>query len=237
MSKDFQPCRYAQVVSERITRASCKLCQHAQRDEFEQGLVDGVVVPKVLDRDMGWREGTTDRHFRNHMGEYHMGSNSDCMFCTHHLRAELEHAYFTGSMPTEEMAKELGCAESSVYHHLKHHLKPLVQKSAAPVIAIQVGKEMGALHSNMERLNGELNLMLDDADRNEPNYIRNLTMLHKEVRETLTTMMKLQDRAMGETEQNIQAETVNILKIELAKESPEIWARIRNKLMNEVEDV
>ena len=209
------------------------MCQHAQRDEFEQGLTDGVVIPKHLDKDMGWREGTTDRHFRNHMGDYHLESNSDCVFCTHHVRSELEHAYFTGSMPTEEITKEIGCAESSVYHHLKHHLKPLVQKSAAPLIMIEAGKEMGALRSNIERLNGELNLIMDDADRNEPNYVRNLTMLHREVRETLTMMMKLQDRSMGEVEQNIQAETVNILKIELAKESPEIWARIRNKLIQE----
>jgi hypothetical protein len=146
------------VVSGRITRSSCKLCNHADRDQLEQGLKD---------------------------------------------------------------------------HHLKHHLKPLVQKSAAPIIAIEAGKEIQTLRSNIERINGELNLILDDADRHDPQYVRNITTLHKEVRESLNLMMKIQDRSMGDTQQNIQADTVNILKVELAKESPEVWARIRSKLMEE----
>ena len=63
--------------------------------------------------------------------------------------------------------------------------------------------------------------------------MRNITTLHKEVRESLNLMMKIQERSMGDTQQNIQADTVNILKVELAKESPEVWARIRSKLMEE----
>jgi uncharacterized protein (DUF111 family) len=50
-------------------------------------------------------------------------------------------------------------------------------------------------------------------------------------------MMKLQERSVGEMQQNIQADTVNILKVELAKESPEVWKRIRNKLLQEEEVV
>lgn len=91
------------------------------------------------------------------------------------------------------------------------------------------------MRSNLERLNGELGLFLDDADRNDPAYVKNITTLHKEVRETLTTMVKLQDRAMGEVSQTIQADTVNILKVELAKESPEVWKRVRAKLLEEEE--
>ena len=221
------------VVSGRITRSSCKLCNHADRDQLEQGLKDGAIIPKQLDRDMEWREGTTDRHFRNHMGDFHMGSNSECVVCTHHLRSQFEEAYFNGGLTTEAIAEEIGCSETTVYHHLKHHLKPLVQKSAAPIIAIEAGKEMQTLRSNIERINGELNLILDDADRHDPQYVRNITTLHKEVRESLNLMMKIQDRSMGDTQQNIQADTVNILKVELAKESPEVWARIRSKLMEE----
>lgn len=200
---------------------------------LEKSLLEGSAIPKVMDKDMGWREGTSDRHFRNHMGDYHMGSNSECLFCTSPLRAELEQAYFVGGATSGAIAEELGCGETKVYHHIKFHLKPLVQKSAAPLIAIQAGKEMDTLRSNVERLNGELSIILDDADRNEPSYVKNITTLHKEVRETLKMMMKLQDRSMGEVSQNIQAETVNILKVELSKESPEVWARIRSKLMEQ----
>jgi len=202
---------------------------------MEEGLTSGAVIPKLLDKDMGWREGTADRHFRNHMGEFHMGSNSDCIVCTHPERAEVEQAYFTGGMNSEVIADIIGCSESTVYHHLKHHLKPLVQKSAAEIVSIATGKEMDMMRSNLERVNGELDLFLDDADRNDPAYIKNLVSLHKEVRDTLTTMVRFQEKAMGDTSQSIQADTVNILKLELSKESPEVWKRVRSKLLEEEE--
>ena len=200
---------------------------------MEEGLTSGAVIPKLLDKDMGWREGTADRHFRNHMGEFHMGSNSDCIVCTHPERAEVEQAYFTGGMNSEAIADIIGCSESTVYHHLKHHLKPLIQKSAAEIVSIATGKEMDMMRSNLERVNGELDLFLDDADRNDPAYIKNLVSLHKAVRDSLSTIVKFQERAMGESSQTIQADTVNIMKIELAKESPEVWKRIRDKLLEE----
>jgi len=202
---------------------------------LEEGLLSGSIIPRQLDKDLGWREGTTDRHFRNHMGEFHMGSNSDCVVCTHPERAEVEEAYFSGGMTSDTIADIIGCSETTVYHHLKSHLRPLVQKSAADIILISTGKEVDVMRSNLERLNGELGLFLDDADRNDPAYVKNITTLHKEVRETLTTMVKLQDRAMGEVSQTIQADTVNILKVELAKESPEVWKRVRAKLLEEEE--
>jgi len=202
---------------------------------LEEGLTSGAIIPKMLDKDMGWREGTADRHFRNHMGEYHMGSNSECVVCTHPERAEVEQAYFTGGMTTETIADIIGCSESTVYHHLKHHLKPLVQKSAADIISVAAGKEMDIMRSNLERINGELGLFLDEADRNDPAYVKNIIGLHKEVRETLSTMVRFQEKAMGDVSQNIQADTVNILKVELAKESPEVWKRVRSKLLEEEE--
>ena len=222
-------------MSGRVTRQSCAFCQHGDRDELEEGLLAGGVIPKQLDKDLGWREGTTDRHFRNHMGEFHMGSNSDCVVCTHPERAEVEEAYYTGGMNSETIAEIIGCSESTVYHHLKHHLKPLVQRSAVDIISISTGKEVDVMRGNLERLNGELGLFLDDADRNDPAYVKNIIGLHKEVRETLTTMVKFQEKAMGEIQHNIQADTVNILKVELAKESPEVWKRVRAKLLEEEE--
>ena len=223
-------------MSGRVTRQSCAFCQHGDRDDLEEGLLSGSIIPKQLDKDLGWREGTTDRHFRNHMGEFHMGSNSDCVVCTHPERAEVEQAYFSGGMTTDTIADIIQCSESTVYHHLKHHLKPLVQKSAANLISIQTGKELDVMRGNLERLNGELDLFLEDADRNDPAYVKNIVSLHKEVRDTLTTMVKFQQESVGDISQNIQADTVNILKVELAKESPEVWKRIRSKLLEEEEE-
>tara|TARA_R100001015_G_scaffold18796_1_gene12970 strand:- start:2527 stop:3198 length:672 start_codon:yes stop_codon:yes gene_type:complete len=220
-------------VGERVTRASCPFCQDEERDSLEQLMKDGFIDAKQLDKDKGWREGTADRHFRNHMGEYHMGSNSECKFCTSVKRESLEHAYYNGSMTTEEIAQDIGMPESSAYHHLKHHLKPIVQKGAADIIAIEAGDEMNSIRGNLARLNGELAHFLDDADRNDPQYVRNIVSLHKEVRDTVNMMIKIQDRAAGNVTENINAQTINILKVELAKESPEVWRKLRGKLMGE----
>ncbi len=183
---------------------------------------------------MGWREGTSDRHFRNHMGEYHMGSNSECVVCTSDERQELEFQYLQEGMPSADVAAHLECSESTVYHHMKHHLKPIVKASAAPIIALAAGEEIEQLRKNAERLNGELGLMLDDADRNDPQYVRNLTGLSKEVRETVKDIIKIQEHTgLSDAQTTMKADTINILKIELAKESPEVWRRVRQTLMTQ----
>ena len=120
-----------------------------------------------------------------------------------------------------------------MYHHLKHHLKPIVQKGAADIIAIQAGNEMQSIRGNLSRLNGELSHFLDDADRNDPLYVRNIVSLHKEVRDTVNMMMKIQDRAAGSASENINSQTINIIKVELAKESPDVWRKLRTKLIGE----
>ena len=48
-------------------------------------------------------------------------------------------------------------------------------------------------------------------------------------------MVRFQEKAMGDTSQSIQADTVNILKLELSKESPEVWKRGWSKLLEEEE--
>jgi len=220
-------------MAERITRASCKFCQDCERDGLEDLMNLGIATAKQLDKDKGWREGTADRHFRNHMGEYHMASNSECTFCTSPKRENLEAAYFNAGMTSAQIADDLQIPESTVYHHIKHHLKPIVQKGAADLIIVEAGQEMESLRTNLSRINGELGHFLDDADRNDPQYVRNIVSLHKEVRETVKDMLRVQERAAGNTNETMNAQTINILKVELAKESPEVWARLRGKLIGD----
>ena len=49
-------------------------------------------------------------------------------------------------------------------------------------------------------------------------------------------MVKIQDRAVGNTNETINAQTINILKVELAKESPEVWKKVRTKLLGEIDE-
>ena len=47
----------------------------------------------------------------------------------------------------------------------------------------------------------------------------------------LPPVPRVQERAAGNTNETMNAQTINILKVELAKESPEVWARLRGKLI------
>jgi len=171
------------------------------------------------------------------MGEFHLGSNSECTVCTHFNRFAIEEDFYNGDTTTEAIAEQCGVSETTVYHHFKHHLKPLVQASAAPIIAIKAGQEMETLRSNVEKLNGELAHLFENPDRNDPIFYSNLTRMHKETRETVKDILKIQERAMGgNVESTITANTVNLIKVELAKESPEVWRRIRSQLVGDDED-
>jgi len=48
-------------------------------------------------------------------------------------------------------------------------------------------------------------------------------------------LVKMQETWGATTENNEIHNTINILKVELGKESPETWARLREKLVNDME--
>ncbi len=216
--------------SERVTKRSCSFCQHEDRDKLEQDLLQGLITPKELDKKMGWRENTADRHYRNHMGEYHMGSNSSCAICTAPERAELEQAYFKGEITSEEIAKKLETSESTVFHHMKHHFQPLVQKTAALEVASLAGNEIVVLQSNVEKLNSKLSELLDEGSVYEDGFVRDAVTLHKEVRESIKDLMRFQEQWGPQSDGQQINQTINILSLELQNESPETWKRLKNKL-------
>ena len=55
-----------------VTRKRCTLCNHEQRDQFEEDLESMAISPDELDKRMEWASGTSARHQRNHMSGYHL---------------------------------------------------------------------------------------------------------------------------------------------------------------------
>tara|TARA_R100001509_G_C4883487_1_gene221058 strand:+ start:4225 stop:4944 length:720 start_codon:yes stop_codon:yes gene_type:complete len=228
---------YGTIVVERkpVVKRSCPFCTSEQRDELEESLKNGETTCMRVDKEMGWRANTADRHFRNHMGQYHMAANPSCVLCTHTNRASFEHRFFSNGAESELIAEELGIKEESVHHHMKFHFQPLVQKSAATEVAITVGQEANVMRSNLERLNSKFDELMSESSVHEEGFIRNAVSLHKEVRESLKDLVRLQT-TWGTTSEGAQVNnTINILKVELAKESPESWKRIKAQLQEQVE--
>jgi|TARA_R110002051_G_scaffold104342_1_gene176794 hypothetical protein len=227
--------RHTMGERERVSKRSCPLCQHPSRIELEEALLQGEISSKQMDKDMGWRLNTTDRHYRNHMGQFHMAANPQCKVCAHPNRAEFESRYFTDGSESESIAEELGIAETTVYHHMKHHFQPLVQRSAATEVVLVVGEEVDALRSNVEQLNCKLSELLNEGSIHEDGFVRDAVSLHKEVRESIKDLVKLKEEWSPTSENGQIHNTINILKVELGKESPESWARLRGKLIEHVD--
>lgn len=217
--------------AERVKKRSCQFCMSDDRDELETQLLNGHVLAKEIDKNMGWRANTADRHFRNHMGDYHMAANPSCPVCASPKRGDYEFEYFNNGSSTDAIAEELEIKESVVYNHMKHHFQPLVQKTAALEVALTAGKEIELLRSNAQKLNHKLSELLDEGTVHEDGFVRDAVILHKEVRETIKDLLRFEDQWGPQSDGTQINQTINVLQLELSKESPEVWMRVKNQLM------
>ena len=220
------------MAGERQTKRSCPFCQHEDRDELERQVIDGEISGRDIDKEFGWRANTTERHMKNHVGDYHADSNYSCVVCTDDNRSMFEVGYFEGELASEEIAKELGCSEQTVFRHMKHHFQPLVKKSATAIVSVKVGEEVDILRDNVQSLNHKMHQFMNETSIHDDGVISDMVKLHKEVRETLKDLTRYQEQ-WSQPDKRVAANTINVLKLELGKESPETWKRIKAKLMSQ----
>jgi predicted DNA-binding protein YlxM (UPF0122 family) len=221
---------------ERVMKRSCAFCQSEDRDALEDELQQGLISTKELDKKMEWRANTADRHFRNHMGDYVKAANPSCPICSHPNRADIERSYYEGSISSDEIANETNVPESTIYHHMKMHFQPLVQRSAALEVALQAGTEIQTLRQNVEGLNHKLQQLLGEGSVHEDGFVRDAVSLHKEVRESVKDLLKFEEK-WAEPEAQTVNQTINVLKVELAQESPEVWRRVKKRLLEQGDDI
>ena len=219
---------------ERTTKRSCPFCQNDERDEMEHQLTEGLLQRRDLDQRMGWRTNTAERHVKNHMGKYHEAANYACIVCTNDDRRAMEVAYFEGDMTTDEVAEVLECSEKVVFKHMEKHFQPLVKRSATAIVSVKVGAEVEILRNNVEGLNGKLAQFMDETSVHDDGVIADMVRLHKEVRETLKDLSQYQEK-WAEPTTNVAANTINVLKVELGKESPEVWKRVKHQLLSQAD--
>ena len=60
--------------------------------------------------------------------------------------------------------------------------------------------------------------------------MRDAVILHKEVLETVKDLRRFQDQWGAQSDVQQINQTINVLSIELSKESPETWTRIKKQL-------
>ena len=212
-----------------VTRRRCKLCMDDERDTLESQLETLEISPDMLDKQKGWSSGTTAKHLRNHMGDYYDSSNPQCKICTSEIRTMLEENLSTGKITPNAVSGMLECSESQVKRHMTKHLQPLVQKSAATLIAKKEIDEIETLSKNISRLEIKIDELFDQDEMN-PKYIDSLTKLAKEVRESLRYLMEFKGKLVHKRQDTIIVAQMQIVQEVLAQNHPEVWLDVRSKM-------
>jgi len=212
-----------------VKRKRCKLCNHDDRESLEEQLEIGVITPDELDKRMDWASGASSKHQRNHMGDYVDASNPRCKVCTHEIRAYLEEQLSEGNVTTNAVSEMLECSEEQVKRHMRKHLQPLVQKSAATLIAKHQIDEVETLSRNIIRLDKKIDILFDQEDMH-PKYIDNLTKLAKEIRESLRYLLEFRGKLIHKRQDTIIVAQMQIVQEVLAQNHPQVWLDVKSKM-------
>ena len=79
-------------------------------------------------------------------------------------------------------------------------------------------------------MNHKLSELLDEGSVHEDGFVRDAVSLHKEIRESVKDLMRFQDQWGAQSDTQQVNQTFNILQVELSKESPEVSARLKAQL-------
>ena len=145
-----------------VNRKRCGLCQADNREELEASLESGTTTCDELDTIYNWRSGTTAQHQRNHMGDYKASSNPRCVLCTDPMRKHYEVAIKEGNITSEAVSLALDTTKEQVQRHIKHHLTPIVQQSAALMLAKKEVNEVDLLSNNVAKLDHRLEQVFNE---------------------------------------------------------------------------
>jgi hypothetical protein len=217
-----------------ITRKRCKFCQHENREALEERMANMQISPDVLDKENNWPSGTTSRHLRNHTAEYDDKSNPRCVLCTDPLRKEYEVGVNGGDLSPSALAEALGTTPKQVQTHMKKHLQPLVQKSAANIIAAKEVNEIDLLSVNVERLNEKIDELFQDDDLT-PKHIDSLTKLAKEIRESLKYLLEFKGKLIHKRQDTIVIAQMQVVQEVLAQQHPQVWLDIKDKMQERLQ--
>jgi len=212
-----------------VTRRRCKLCNHENRDDLEAQLETMNIAPDDLDKMEGWPSGTTSKHMRNHMGDYHDASNPRCKICTHELRPIIEEQLGQGHVTPNAVAKMVDCTEEQVKRHMTKHLQPLVQKSAANIIAMRDVDEIESLSRNISRLEQKIDILFEQEDMN-PKYVDSLTKMAKEIRESLRYLMEFKGKLIHKRQDTVIVAQMQVVQEVLAQNHPKVWLDVKSKM-------
>jgi len=219
-----------------VTRKRCALCQHEDREELERMLETTEINCDALDEREGWRSGTSAKHQRNHMGDFELASNPKCVLCTDPMRKHYELGLSNGDLTPEELGEALETSKVQIQRHMKHHLQPLVQQSAATMIAKKEINEIDIISTNIQKLDVRMNQVFDDLGSDlDPKMIDALAKLAREIRESLRFSLEAKGKLVSKRQDTIIVAQMQIVQEVLSQNNPQIWLDIKEKMQERLQ--
>ena len=212
----------------RTIRKRCPFCQHPDRDNLEIEILEGRMSVSELDSSEGWKNGTDRTHMQQHLKEFHDNSNDKCPLCVVPHRADLETAIVDGQMKPSEIADYLNCGVDQINLHMKKHLKPLVQQSAALSLASRELNEIDILSNNVTMLQDKVQQFIFDNENLDARTVDSLVKLMKEIRESLKYMLEFKGKLVHKREETVVIQQIEVIQKVLIERYPEVWTEIRD---------
>jgi len=131
-------------------------------------------------------------------------------------------------------ANIVDATEDQIVRHVDKHLQPLVQKSAANLIAKREVDEIQTLSANITRLEQKIDTLFDE-DSTDPKYIDSLTKLAKEVRESLRYLLEFKGKLVHKRQDTIIVHQMQVIKEVLAQNHPEVWLDVRKQMESKLQ--
>ena len=214
----------------RKVRKSCPLCNHPDRDNLEIEILEGRMEANALDREEGWRAGTTRKHMQEHLNSYHDDSNDKCSLCVASNRKDLEAAIVDGHMKPSKVAAYLEVGVDLINLHMKKHLKPIVQQSAALDVARVELNEIDLLSQNVSMLQGKIQQFILDNEDLDFKTVDSLVKLSKEIRESLKYALEFKGKLIHKREETVVIQQIEVIQKVLIERYPEVWTEIRDDI-------
>ena len=108
-------------------------------------------------------------------------------------------------------------------------LQPLVQKSAANIIAMKEVDEIDSLSKNITRLEDKIDILFEQEELH-PKYIDSLTKLAKEIRESLRYLMEFKGKLIHKRQDTVIVAQMQVVQEVLTQNHPQVWLDVKTKL-------
>jgi len=112
---------------------------------------------------------------------------------------------------------------------MRKHLQPLVQKSAANIIAMKEVDEIDSLSKNITRLEDKIDILFEQEELH-PKYIDSLTKLAKEIRESLRYLMEFKGKLIHKRQDTVIVAQMQVVQEVLTQNHPQVWLDVKTKM-------